>query len=31
MLAAIDEGEDFRNRGILGSQRLHRAQPLGEQ
>src|SRR5678815_3769744 len=29
-LAALDEGEDFRDRGILARQRLHRSQPLGE-
>ena len=30
MLAVADEGEDFRDRGILGRQRLHRVQPFGK-
>ena len=30
MLAIADEAEDFRNRGILCGERLHRVQPLGE-
>src|SRR6266403_1380257 len=30
MLAVGDEGQNFRDRGILGRQRLHLAQPFGE-
>ena len=30
MLAAADEGQDFRDRRIFAGQRLHRAQPFGE-
>src|SRR5713226_3110714 len=30
VLAVADEGQDFRDRGILSRQRLHRIQTLGE-
>src|ERR1700736_4047555 len=30
MLAVANEGQNFRDRRIFGSQRLHRAQPLGK-
>src|ERR1700712_328427 len=30
MLAVIDEGENFRDRGIFHRERLHRDQPLGK-
>src|ERR1700731_4277139 len=30
MLAVVDEGQDFRDRGVRARQRLHRAQPFGK-